>query len=80
MDAVLIAVVVVIITTVVLFLLRARKGASRTKIVIVGPCGAGKTLLFSQIVNNKFVETQTSLEENSGDVPKKLREKVCNEL
>ena len=63
---VVVALLVVVVALAVAVFLRVRRGIARTKIIIVGPCGAGKTLLFSQLCYGKHVETQTSMEENEG--------------
>jgi signal recognition particle receptor subunit beta len=50
---------------VILFLIKKRK-AKRTDVVLAGLCDAGKTLLYSLILNGSEVETFTSLKENFG--------------
>jgi hypothetical protein len=60
----LIAVLLVVIVVIVALKRRHR----RTEIIIVGPCGAGKTLLFQQLTTGTFVDTVTSMEENEGIV------------
>lgn len=48
-----------------MFLVKKRK-AKRTDVVLAGLCDAGKTLLFSLVLNGSEVETFTSLKENFG--------------
>ena len=58
------------ILTLFLIFVWSRKGGLRslTKrgILILGPCDAGKTLLFNQLVQSKPIETFTSMIENVG--------------
>ncbi|XP_019870565.1 signal recognition particle receptor subunit beta [Aethina tumida] len=63
---ILIALVVILIT-VVIFALYKRKKTSRRGILITGLCDSGKTVIFSQLVHNKYVETHTSIKENIGN-------------
>ncbi|XP_070390302.1 signal recognition particle receptor subunit beta [Dermacentor albipictus] len=67
---VIIALIVVLITTLIFF---QRRKNLRRAVLIVGLSDAGKTLLFSQLVARKKVETYTSIKENkaSYEVPKK---------
>ncbi|XP_064459268.1 signal recognition particle receptor subunit beta-like [Ornithodoros turicata] len=68
--AVLSAVIVILLTTILLL----RKTATvRRAVLIVGLSDSGKTLLYSQLVAQKKVETYTSMKENksSVDIPKK---------
>lgn len=43
------------------------KGGRRHAILITGLCDSGKTLIFSQLLHNKFVSTFTSIKENVGE-------------
>ena len=45
---------------------------------MAGPCDAGKTLMFSQLIHGKPIETFTSMQENLGvyDLPSKTYEMV----
>lgn len=54
--------------TILLFLLLVlfRKGKKKRTVLICGPSDSGKTLLFSQLVHGKQVETYTSMQENIG--------------
>jgi signal recognition particle receptor subunit beta len=58
--------VLVIIVTLVIFALYRRRKASRNCILLTGLCDSGKTLIFSQLVHNKFIQTHTSIRENIG--------------
>ncbi|XP_069677188.1 signal recognition particle receptor subunit beta [Periplaneta americana] len=60
---IIIAIFVVLITVVV-FVLWRRKKAARRGILIMGLSDSGKTLLFSQLLHNKYVQTHTSVKEN----------------
>ncbi|XP_065352005.1 signal recognition particle receptor subunit beta [Cloeon dipterum] len=62
---ILIAVFVIALTAAFLFWQRRR--TSRSGILVVGLNDSGKTLMFSQIVYNEFVDTFTSMKENIGD-------------
>ncbi|XP_038074269.1 signal recognition particle receptor subunit beta-like [Patiria miniata] len=57
--------VVVVFLSIVLFLLARRKNNKRS-VLLVGVCDAGKTLLFSRLVHNKYINSYTSIKENSG--------------
>ncbi|KAJ4431165.1 hypothetical protein ANN_19760, partial [Periplaneta americana] len=48
----------------VVFVLWRRKKAARRGILIMGLSDSGKTLLFSQLLHNKYVQTHTSVKEN----------------
>jgi len=54
--------------TVFLFLILTvfRRGKKRRSILICGPSDSGKTLLFSQLVHGKQIDTYTSMQENFG--------------
>ena len=58
------------ILTLFLIFIWSRKGGlrslSKRGILILGPCDAGKTLLFNQLVQSKPIETFTSMIENVG--------------
>ncbi|KAJ3642394.1 hypothetical protein Zmor_025186 [Zophobas morio] len=62
---VLVAIVVVVLTIVIFILYRRRK-ASRNCILLTGLCDSGKTLIYAQLLHNKFIQTQTSIKENIG--------------
>lgn len=51
----------------VVFALYKRRKGSRRAVLITGLCDSGKTLIFSQLLHNKYVETFTSIKENIGD-------------
>lgn len=48
----------------VLIALYKRKKSSRSSILLTGLCDSGKTLIFSQLIHNKYVQTHTSIKEN----------------
>lgn len=50
----------------VIFALYRRKRTSRNCILLTGLCDSGKTLIFSQLVHKRFVQTHTSIKENIG--------------
>ncbi|CAH1112805.1 unnamed protein product [Psylliodes chrysocephalus] len=56
--------VFVIVITLVLFALYKRRKASRQGILLTGICDTGKTLIFSQLIHNKHIQTHTSIKEN----------------
>lgn len=49
---------------VVLIALYKRKKSSRRGILLTGLCDSGKTLIFSQLIHSKYVQTHTSIKEN----------------
>lgn len=60
----------------VIFLFVWRKGrVSRRGICLVGLCESGKTLIFSQLIYKKAVESFTSMKENVGvlDIANKVK-------
>jgi len=60
-----VGILVGLVTLFLLYLL-TRKRTKRTTVLIAGPCDAGKTLMFSQLLHAKPVETFASMQENSG--------------
>ncbi|KAJ8945040.1 hypothetical protein NQ318_019035 [Aromia moschata] len=59
--------VFVIIITLVLFALYRRSKSTRRGILLTGLCNSGKTLIYSQLLHNKNVQTHTSIVENTGN-------------
>ncbi|XP_013420918.1 signal recognition particle receptor subunit beta-like [Lingula anatina] len=64
--AILVALLVGIITLFVVFI-RLGKKNNRRGILMMGACDGGKTLMFSRLTANKYVETYTSIKENTGN-------------
>ncbi|CAH1969580.1 unnamed protein product [Acanthoscelides obtectus] len=60
-----ITIFVIVITLVILWLYKRQKSL-RKSIVFTGLCDSGKTLTFSQLIYNKYVQTHTSTKENVG--------------
>ncbi|XP_018564483.1 signal recognition particle receptor subunit beta [Anoplophora glabripennis] len=58
--------VFVIVISLVLFALYKRRKSSKRGILLTGLCDSGKTLIYSQLVHNKNVQTHTSIKENIG--------------
>ncbi|XP_044270475.1 signal recognition particle receptor subunit beta [Tribolium madens] len=58
--------VLVIVVTLILFVLYRRRKATRNCVLLTGLCDSGKTLIFSQLVHEKFIQTHTSIKENIG--------------
>ncbi|KAJ8964853.1 hypothetical protein NQ314_004571 [Rhamnusium bicolor] len=56
----------VLVITLVLFILYKRRKSSRQGILLTGLCDSGKTLIYSQLIYNKNVQTHTSIKENIG--------------
>nr|CAG4643462.1 EOG090X0C7N [Ilyocryptus agilis] len=65
-DGVLVALVIGLITIGILIFLWRRSRVVRRGVCLVGLCESGKTLIFSQLVLKKAVESFTSIAENSG--------------
>ncbi|CAH0555451.1 unnamed protein product [Brassicogethes aeneus] len=59
--------VVVILLTLVIFALYKRRKSTKRGVLLTGLCDSGKTVLFSQLVHNKYVNTHTSIKENIGN-------------
>lgn len=51
----------------VLIAIYKRRKSSRQGILLTGLCDSGKTLIYSQLVHNKHVQTHTSIKENIGN-------------
>ncbi|BFZ22846.1 hypothetical protein BsWGS_25885 [Bradybaena similaris] len=51
----------------VVLIVKSRGKSKRHGVLLLGICDAGKTLIFSQLVYNKFKQTYTSIKVNSGD-------------
>ena len=49
-----------------IFLFVKRKHISRRGVCLIGLCDSGKTLLFSQLIYKKALESFTSMQENKG--------------
>lgn len=56
----------VVFLSVVLFWLLTRSPSNRNLVLILGVSNSGKTTLFTQLVFNKVMSTQTSMTQNSG--------------
>ncbi|XP_074030347.1 signal recognition particle receptor beta [Leptinotarsa decemlineata] len=54
----------VIVITLVLLVLYKRRKSSRQGILLTGLCDSGKTLIFSQLIHNKHIQSHTSIKEN----------------
>jgi len=67
---ILIALLVIIVTVIIYFLWK-KKSFKKTDILLVGLCESGKTLLFSQLLENGSRETFTSIAENLGNYKSK---------
>ncbi|XP_024080645.1 signal recognition particle receptor subunit beta [Cimex lectularius] len=63
---IIIAVVVVLLTLVFFLIYRWGKTTKRT-VLLTGISDSGKTLIFTRLVQNKFVHTHTSIKENSAE-------------
>jgi len=61
-----VATLVVIILTILLVKLLTRGSSSSSSLLLVGLSDSGKTLLFSQLLCNTFVNTVTSMQQNEG--------------
>ncbi|KAJ8920053.1 hypothetical protein NQ315_011706 [Exocentrus adspersus] len=58
--------VFVIVVTLILFALYKRRKSAKRGILLTGLCDSGKTLIYSQLLHNKNVQTHTSIKENIG--------------
>ncbi|CAG9862570.1 unnamed protein product [Phyllotreta striolata] len=54
----------IIVITLVLFAIYKKRKSSRQGILLTGICDSGKTLIFSQLIHNKHIQTHTSIKEN----------------
>jgi len=63
--AILVSIFIGVLTLVLLVLFRRRKNLHR-RVLLVGLCDAGKTVLFSQLVHKQEAKTYTSIKENVG--------------
>ncbi|RUS76303.1 hypothetical protein EGW08_015927 [Elysia chlorotica] len=55
------------ILTLLLIIVKSRGKNKRQGVLLLGVCDAGKTLIYSQLVNNNFKQTYTSVASNSGE-------------
>ncbi|GFN91800.1 signal recognition particle receptor subunit beta-like [Plakobranchus ocellatus] len=53
--------------TLLLLIIRSRGKNKRQGVLLLGVCDAGKTLIYSQLVNNNYKQTYTSVTPNSGE-------------
>ena len=67
--------VLVLLLTIVFF--GRKSGKARRTVALLGPSGAGKTLVFSQLTSGQYVETQTSMEENVGTLQREKGVRAC---
>jgi len=58
---------IIFVITCVIFILFQRRKSSKRGVLLTGLCDSGKTVIFSQLVHGKYVSTQTSMKENSGE-------------
>ncbi|KAF7487793.1 Signal recognition particle receptor subunit beta [Sarcoptes scabiei] len=58
--------ILIVLMTIILFLVR--KKALRNSILLIGASDSGKTLLFTQLAYDSFVETVTSMKENKASI------------
>lgn len=65
MQKFLMGVIAGVLTLVLIFLWTRRRSRGRT-LLLLGPCEAGKTSLFAQLIHKKAVETYTSTTTNEG--------------
>jgi len=66
-SAIIVAVIALLVTF-VLFKLWSRKSGSGQGVLLVGLSDAGKTLIFSQLISGRFVNTFTSMKQNESSV------------
>ncbi|XP_022903070.2 signal recognition particle receptor subunit beta [Onthophagus taurus] len=65
-SPIIVALITLLITIVLFFIYKAKQSSKRT-VLITGLCNSGKTLLFTRLVHQKFVDTYTSMKENTGN-------------
>lgn len=56
---------IIVLLTIVVFALRSG-GSKKQGLLLLGLCDSGKTTIFTRLVHGKFVNTHTSIKENSG--------------
>lgn len=59
--------ILVVLITIGLFIVWRYKKTARKGVLLMGLSDAGKTLIYSRLLHNKFVHTHTSVKENSGE-------------
>jgi signal recognition particle receptor subunit beta len=67
--------VIVVFLTIVWFIFRG-SSQRRSTILLMGPCDAGKTLMFLRLVYKHFALTYTSVKENKGHFIAKIKDKI----
>lgn len=74
MHPALVTAIIGLVTLLVLFVLKRGRVAKGDTILILGPMGGGKTVLFHRLKQNAFLSTVTSMAINEGAfVPAKLK-------
>ena len=69
MAAMLVAVVVVILVALLVLFLMMQSGGSTPAVILVGPCGSGKTVLFYRLTEDEMVETVSSMQVSEAMIP-----------
>lgn len=67
--------VFVVFITILFFFLRG-SSRKRSAVLLMGPCDAGKSLLFLRLVHKQFAQTCTSLKDNKGHFVAKIKDKI----
>ncbi|KAK2154051.1 hypothetical protein LSH36_278g03031 [Paralvinella palmiformis] len=67
-DVTVISIIVAVVAVFITILILICRGSSnkRQGILLAGLCDSGKTLLYSRLVDNRYVDTHTSIKENRG--------------
>jgi len=74
-TGIIVALAVVLLSILLLIVINRRRNLRKT-ILIIGLCDSGKTLLFSQLIHKRHVDTHTSIKENSGTYQTKNGKKI----
>merc|ERR1712228_79055 len=67
--------IVAVIFTFIFFLLRGTS-KRRNTVLLMGPCDAGKSLMFLRLVHKQFAMTCTSVKDNKGHFIAKIKDKI----
>jgi len=71
--------ILVVFLTILFFFVRG-SSKKRSTILLMGPCDAGKSLLFLRLVHKQFAMTCTSMKENKGHFIAKIKDKILTVL
>jgi len=67
--------IAIVLFTILFFVIRG-SSKRRSTILLMGPCDAGKSLMFLRLVHKQYARTCTSIKDNKGHFIAKIRDKI----